>query len=466
MNDLVPTDPEAPRKKRRRTVRSRALLPVSTQRKNHARSDEHILALPPADEPNTPRHWRVGTFGVLDIGSTKMTCLIGRGESDGTLRVLGYGWRRSRGIRNGNIVDLKEAEQAIRATVGQAEDAADRRLDDIAVNLSCGHPESRLFNARMPIGGHEVSDADMGRVVAEGQSRAYTEGRTVIHTLPIGYAVDDTYGIIDPRGQVCEQLTARLHVVDAATAAVRTLDSVLMRSELKMTSLVSASLASGLSVLDADERELGATVVDMGGGTTSIAVFGEGMLRHTAFLPVGGLHVTRDLAGMLSTSLDEAERLKTKYGAAELSAEDSSELITLQKIGEETGILTTVSRARLVSAIRPRIEETLELVRDRLDDAGFGRTGRERVVLTGGASLLDGVGPMAARILDRPVRLGRPLGIVGLPEIGANSAGFSTASGLLAWAAGADRSFHDADAPDPRPNGMLKRLVHFIRGRA
>lgn len=318
MNDLVAIPPEAPQKKRRRSVKSRSLLPVSSRRNNHGRSEEHILSLPPADEPSIPRNWRVGVFGVLDIGSTKMTCLIGRGEADGTLRVLGYGWRRSRGIRNGNIVDLNEAEQAIRATVGQAEDAADRRLDHIAVNLSCGHPESHLFNARMPIGGREVSETDMGRVVAEGQARAYTEGRTVIHTLPVGYAVDDTTGIIDPRGQVCEQLTARLHVVDAATTAVRTLDSVLMRSELKLTNLVSASLASGLSVLDADERELGATVVDMGGGTTSIAVFGEGMLRYSAFLPVGGLHVTRDLAGMLSTSLDEAERLKTKYGAAEL----------------------------------------------------------------------------------------------------------------------------------------------------
>lgn len=217
-----------------------------------------------------------------------MTCLIGRGEADGSLRVLGHGWRRSRGIRNGAIVDLREAEQAIRATVGQAEDAADKRLDHVVVNLSCGQPESRLFNARMPIGGREVTEADMSRVIAEGQARAHTEGRTAIHTLPIGFAVDETQGILDPRGHLCDQLTARLHIVDAASTALRTLDSVMMRAELKMSGLVSAPFASGLSVLDEDERELGATVVEMGGGTTSLAVFGEGMLLHTAHLPVGG----------------------------------------------------------------------------------------------------------------------------------------------------------------------------------
>lgn len=464
MNDLVEADPPTS-KRRRRPSRSRALIPVGKERQPQGRADSDILSLPPADEPNGPRGWRTGIFGVLDIGSTKMTCLIGRGEADGSLRVLGYGWRRSRGIRNGAIVDLREAEQAIRATVGQAEEAADRRLDDITVNLSCGQPESRLFNARMPIGGREVMESDMDRVVAEGQARAHTEGRTVIHTLPIGYAVDETTGIVDPRGQVCEQLIARLHVVDAGTTAVRTLDSVLMHAELKMTNLVSSPFASGLSVLDEDERELGATVVEMGGGTTSLAVFGEGMLLHTAHLPVGGLHVTRDLAGMLSTSLENAERLKTMFGSAELSSEDGGDMLPLQMIGEDAASLTKVSRARLVSAIRPRVEETLELVRDRLDTAGFGRTGRERVVLTGGASLLEGIGPMAARILDRPIRLGRPLNISGLPEGAAASAGFSTASGLLAWAAGADRNFHDADSPEPRSNGILKRLVHFIRGR-
>ncbi|UYH51675.1 cell division protein FtsA [Candidatus Kirkpatrickella diaphorinae] len=436
----------------------------SIARKSSGRAESEILSLPPLDEPPPPRYVRPGVFGVLDIGSTKMTCLIGRAETNGMLRILGYGWRRSHGIRNGTVIDFAEAERAIRATVGQAEEAADRRLDEVTINLSCGQPTSNLYNARMPIGGREVTEADMERVVAEGQMRAVAEGRSVIHTMPIGFIVDDIGGLVDPRGQLCEQLTARLHVVDAASNALATLTSAVSRAELKVRNFVSAPFASGLAVLAEDERDLGATVIDMGGGTTSIAVFGEGALLHTSFIPVGGLHVTRDLAGYLSVSLDEAERLKTKYGAADVAIEDSRDTFPVQLIGERTGSLNRVSRARLVTAIRPRIEETLELVRDRLAEAGFGRASRERVVITGGASLLEGLGLTAARILNRPVRLGRPMHISGLPETGANAAGFATASGLLAWATGADANFKDAYSPEPRTQHALLRFIQRLRG--
>ncbi|CAI9121630.1 cell division protein FtsA [Brytella acorum] len=465
MNDLVVTTPDSPRRKRR-AGRGRSLIPIGGERHARERSEGDILSLPPPDTAPTPRHWKSGVFGALDIGSTKMTCLIGKGEADGSLRVLGYGWRRSRGIRNGAVIDIHEAEQAIRATVGQAEDAADKRLDNVIVNLSCGHPESHVFNARMPIGGREITDGDVARVVAEGQNRARTEGRSIIHTFPIGYSVDDTGGIIDPRAHLCDHLTARLHMIDAGTTALRTLDSVVSRAELKIGGLVSAPLASGLAVLEDDERELGATVVEMGGETTSLAVFGEGLLLHTAHIPVGGMHVTRDLARMLSTNIADAERLKTVYGSAELASEDETESLPIQMTGDHASAIARVSRAKLVSAIRPRIEETLELVRDRLDSAGLGRAGRGRVVLTGGASLLEGIGPMAARILERPVRLGRPLHITGLPEGTAASAGFSTAAGLLAWAAGADYAFRGAATPEMRSAGLLRRFVGFLRDRA
>jgi cell division protein FtsA len=452
------------RLRRRRGDRAtgRALVPVG-QREDAQGSG--ILPLPPPDEPATPRPWRSGVFGALDIGSTKMTCLIGRGEPDGSLRVLGYGWRRSRGVRGGAIVDLREAEAAIRATVGQAEEAAERSLDSVVVNLSCGQPESRIFSARMPIGGREVTDSDVSRAVGEAQARAYIEGRSIVHTMPLGFSVDETPGVLDPRGHLCEQLTARLHVVDTSSNALRTLEQVLARAELKLSGLVAAPFASGLAVLDDDERELGATIVELGGGTTSLAVFSESRLLHTAFLPVGGVHVTRDLGGMLSTSVDEAERLKTKYGAAELASQDDRDMITAQLMGDETSSLARISRAKLISVIRPRVEETLELVRDRLDGAGLGRAANGRVVLTGGASLLDGIGPMAARILNRPVRLGQPQRIQGLPEIAAASTGFATVSGLLAWAAGADRAYHDADMPERRNTGVLRRIVGFMRDR-
>ncbi|EHH68656.1 cell division protein FtsA [Gluconobacter morbifer] len=462
MTDLTSMS-DLPAFRRRRGLRGRSLIPVGGEREvSPNRPPREILPLPP-EESAHPKSWRPGIFGALDIGTTKMTCLIGRGESDGSIQVLGYGWRRSHGVRSGSIVDIREAEAAIRATVGQAEDSAERRMDSLVVNLSCGRPESRLIDARQPIGGREVTAGDVQRLIMEGQVLAWREGREVIHTLPIGYVVDSISGIADPVGHQCEQLATKLHVVDMNASALRTLDTVLQRSELKLDGLVSSPFASGVSVLAPEERELGVTVVEMGGGTTSLAVFCEGKLLHTAQIPVGGLHVTRDIAGVLSTSIETAERLKTMYGAAQMGSDDQREILSVPLIGDRSHRLARIPRSKVISVIQPRIEETLELVRHALDNAGLGRLANGRVVLTGGASLLEGIVPVATRILARPVRMGKPQNIFGLPETAAASAGFSTAAGLLAWAAGADREFGDISAPEPRPRGLLKRFVGFIR---
>ncbi|AHK70116.1 cell division protein FtsA [Gluconobacter oxydans] len=454
---------DLPAFRRRGGLRGRSLIPVGGERDVSVnRVPRDILPLPPED---TQRNisWRPGIFGALDIGTTKMTCLIGKGEPDGSIQVLGHGWRRSHGIRSGSIVDIREAEAAIRATVGQAEEAAERRMDSLVVNLSCGRPLSRLVDAQIPIGGREVTAGDVQRLIAEGQARAWMEGREVIHTLPIGYVVDSIPGIADPIGHQCEELATRMHVVDMNSSALRTLDAVLQHAELKLDGLVASPFASGVSVLAAEERELGVTVVEMGGGTTSLAVFCEGKLLHTAQIRVGGLHVTRDIAGVLSTSLETAERLKTMYGAAQMGSDDQREILSVPLIGENSDRLVRLQRSKVISVIQPRIEETLELVRQSLDNAGLGRLANGRVVLTGGASLLEGIVPVATRILGRPVRMGKPQNIYGLPETAAASAGFSTAAGLLAWAAGADRDFGDISIPEPKPRGLVKRLVGFIR---
>lgn len=422
-------------------------------------------ALVPATERAPTRRLRTGPFSVLDIGSTKIVCLIGRGEPDNTIRILGHGWRRSHGVRSGGIVDLREAESAIRAAVAQAEDMATERRDSIFVNLSCGHPESRHINARWPIGGREITKTDVSRIIAEARARALSEGRSAIHTLPLDYAVDDTQEVLDPRGHLCDLLSARLHVIDANTTALRNLEAVLSRVELKIEGMVSSPLASGLAVMNEDERNLGATVVDMGGGTTSIGVFGEGRLLHTATIPVGGLHITRDIAHGLSTSIDNAERLKTIHGSAELLAGDDHDPILVQLIGDNDHHYVKIPRAKIVSIIHPRVEETLEMVRDRLEMAAVGPASNGRVILTGGGSLLEGIGPMAARILNRQVRLGRPRRIVGLPENPATWPMFSTSAGLLAWAAGAADEMGEPDTRDARPDSLVRRFVDFIRDR-
>ncbi len=423
--------------------------------------------LPPATEPPAParpRGARSGPFGVLDIGSTKIMCLIGRMESDGALRVLGYGWCKSQGVRGGGITDLEEAEHAIRGAVADAENMADTQLRSVTANLSCGQPESRLFNVQWPVGGRAVGVQDIRRVVQEGRARAYVEGRETIHALPLAFAVDDTTGVADPRGLHCETLTARLHVLDATESALRNLSASIARADLDIGELVSAPLAAAQATLVEDERELGATLIDMGGGTTGIAVFAEGQLLHTAQLPVGGIHVTNDIARLLSTTLAHAERLKTLYGNAQASPDDEREMLPVPLVGEDEHHIAKVPRSMVVSIIRPRLEETFEMVKERIEGSGLARAPGARVVLTGGACQLAGAREMAARILGRQVRIGRPIGLRGLPDSVAGPAS-ATAAGLLAWAAGEGRGLTDIDFEAERPRGLLRRFIVFLRER-
>ncbi|MDD2794430.1 MAG: cell division protein FtsA [Acidocella sp.] len=407
---------------------------------------------------------RSGPFGVLDIGSSKIACLIGRAESDGRLRALGFGWQKSRGIKSGGIVDLEEAEKAIRAAVGAAEEAADMRLKSVYVNLSCGQPESRLFNVQWPVDGRAVTADDIKRVVREARARAAAEGRATIHALPLSFSTDETDGVLDPRGLFCDTLSAQLHVVDAGNTALRTLSACLSRCELDIAALVSAPLAAGLASLVGDERELGATVIDMGGGTTSMAVFSEGQVVHTAQIPLGGIHVTNDIARGFSTSVVHAERLKALFGNCQGSPDDERELLPVPQVGEDEHQIAKMPRSMLISVIRPRIEEIFELVKDRLETGGYGDAGGTRVVLTGGASQLGGVRELSAQILERNVRLGRPGGVIGLPN-SASAPNFATLVGLLAFAAGEGQTMQDINFENERGGGWFRGLVDFLKNR-
>ena len=427
----------------------------------HARaSAQPVLPEQPGPRARGPRP--SGPFGVLDIGTTKIVCLIGRIEGDGTPRVLGFGWQRGLGVRAGGIVDIEQAERAIRAAVGAAEEMADTRLRSVSVNLSCGQPESRLFNVRWPVGGRAVTEADVRRVLMEGRARAVSEGRHIVHALPLNFAADETLGVDDPRGLFCDTLSARLHVVDATHSALRTLQACLQRCDLGVGQLVSAPMAAGIATLVEDEKQLGATVLDMGGGTTGMAVFAEGQLLHTSQIPIGGQHVTNDIARLLSTPVAHAERLKTLYGSAQSSPDDEREMLPVKLVGEAEHQIAKVPRKAVVGIIIPRLEETFEMVRERLE--GFGAVAGQRVVLTGGASQLQGVREMAATILDRQVRVGKPASVRGLPEQ-ASGAAFATAVGLLFWAGGEGRAVMDIDLDAERPGGLLRRIVEFLRDR-
>lgn len=415
------------------------------------------------------RRARSGPFGVLDIGSTKIVAVVARIESDGVPRALGFGWQRARGVRDGSIVDLAEAEHAIRAAVAGAEEMADTLIRGCIVNLSCGQPASRTVNIQWPVGGRAVTEADIAAILAEAQRRTASEGREAVHSVPLGFSVDATGGVDDPRTMICDSLGAKLHVVDASQNALANLAQTLLRCELEAEELVSAPFAAGLATLVEDEQKLGAVVVDMGGGTTSLACFVEERLAHTAQLPVGGWHVTNDLARLLSTPISHAERLKTMHGGVMEAPEDRHDMLPIPLIGEDEDQIARVPREMVVRIIRPRLEETFELVRDRLEASGLPPELRKRVVLTGGASQLTGARELAARVLgarDVSVRIGRPKAVRGLPETASGPA-FAGVIGLLAWGAGEGRPMLDiapAAAAQAKP-GLFGKFMAWARAR-
>jgi cell division protein FtsA len=395
---------------------------------------------PPRMKPLSSR--KSAILSVLDVGTSKVVCLIARlapVEASETLRgrthkcrILGIGHQRSRGIKGGVVVDMEEAENAIRLAVDAAERMAGVQVESVIVNMTGGRLGSQLYNAKISIGGRPVSESDVHRVLEACSTRTARQGRAVLHSLPTGFSLDGTHGVREPRGMLGDELGADMHIASCDAAAARNLMLAVERCHLGIEAMVSTPYASGLSALVDDEAEMGTALIDMGGGTTSIGVFSGGSLTHVDAIAVGGNHITMDVARGLNARLSDAERLKTLYGSCITSASDERESITVSQVGDDGEHPSHMPKAQLVRIIRPRVEEILELVRDRLAAAGFAAHAGRRLVLTGGASQLTGLPEAAKRILSGQVRIGRPLGIQGLPESAKNPA-FSAAVGLLVY---------------------------------
>ncbi|GAB1582472.1 cell division protein FtsA [Phyllobacterium phragmitis] len=386
---------------------------------------------------------RVRLLTVLDVGSSKVSCVIARlkpreesaflpGRTH-RIEVLGIGHQKSRGVKSGVIVDLDAAEQSIRLAVDAAERMAGLTVDSLIVNISAGRLKSETFSASVSLGGHEIDRADIRRVLAAGAKQALAAERHLVHSLPVGYTLDGERGIRDPLGMLGDTLGVDMHVLTADAAPLRNLELCINRCHLSVEAIVATPYASGLSALVDDEAEMGAACIDMGGGTTTISVFAEGKFVHADAIAIGGNHVTMDVARGFSARMDDAERLKVMYGSALPSAADDRDLISVPPIGEDDrDVPNQYPRSVLTRIIRARVEETLELVRDRLNQSGLGHIVGKRVVLTGGASQLTGMPEVARRILARNVRIGRPLGVAGLPEA-AKGAAFAATIGLLIY---------------------------------
>ncbi len=385
---------------------------------------------------------RSGIVTVLDVGSSKVCCVVAKRKpcEDGKLlrgrshriHVIGIGHQKSEGVKSGVVIDLDRAEHAIRLAVDAAERMAGLTVDSLIVNMTAGRLKSESFAATINLGGHEAGEGDIKRVLAAGAKQALKAEREVVHSLPVGFSLDGERGVRDPRGMVGDALGVDMHVVTGDSAPMRNLELAINRSHLSVERMVATPYASGLAALVDDELEMGAACIDMGGGTTTISVFNEGKFIHADAIAIGGNHVTLDLAKGLSTSISAAERLKVMHGSALPGSADDRDLVSVQPIGDESDVAQQVPRAMMTRIIRARVEETLELLRERINKSGYGGLVGKRVVLTGGASQLAGLPEAARRILGRNVRIGRPLGVAGLPEA-AKGPAFSVPVGLLIY---------------------------------
>ncbi|MSO75851.1 MAG: cell division protein FtsA [Alphaproteobacteria bacterium] len=404
-----------------------------------------------------------GVIAALDVGSTKCCCFIAQADGGGHLRVIGIGYQESKGVRGGLIVDMDAAEATIVNTVSAAEQMAGETVRHVVLNVTSGRPLSQSIHVEVEIASPEVADNDVRRALAQGRSLCDPNDRELLHFIPLGYTLDGNRGIRDPRGMFGRRLGVDMHVITADSGPVRNLATCAARGHLDIDAFVVSPYAAGLSTLVEDETDLGVTLIDLGGGSTSIAVFYDGSVIFTDSLPIGGGHVTSDVARGLSTPLPHAERLKTLYGSCLSQQSDQRDVIDVPPIGEDDPASANhVPKSILVGIIQPRIEETLELVRQRLEASGFDRVAGRRVVLTGGASQLQGLRELAQLVLDKQVRMGRPVRVTGLADAVSGPA-FATCAGLLAYAHQNRAELPSQSFMRPEQTGMLGRVGSWLR---
>src|SRR5215813_1509942 len=385
---------------------------------------------------------RTALVASLDVGTSKIACLIARLKpcppSDAfrgrthAVELIGYSQIQARGMKAGAVVDLAECEQAVRQAVSLAERMAKVRVESVLLSVSGGRPMGQLIEAASDIRNGAVTPGDVSRITSAGMRHATGAGRTVLHALPVSYALDGVKGIRDPRGMVARQFGIDMNVVTADATVARNLMLVVERCHINVEAMAASPYVASLSVLTDDEADLGAAVVEMGAGTTTLAVYSGGRFVHAAGFAVGGHHITMDLARGLSATIADAERIKTLYGTVITGGSDSRELMSVPTAGDEQDLPQIVSRATIANIVKHRAEEVFEMIRDKLKDSPFASEPNGRVVLSGGASQLTGLVELGTQILGRPVRVGRPLGFGRLPNEAKNAA-FAVPAGLLVY---------------------------------
>ena len=383
-------------------------------------SNQHAAALPRATEWAGLWGWLSARFGrrspdpeltvALDIGTSKIAVLVARRDDDGELTLEGFGSARSRGLKAGKVVNIEQTVESIHRAVSEAESMADCSIASVNVSIASSHVRSLNASGAIPVRESEITPAVVERVIDAASAVKLTDDQRILHVLPQEYAIDDQYGIVAPLGMSGVRLDAKVHLVLVGASAWHNLVRCVQRCGLRVEHLVLEQLASGNAVLMPDETDLGVCLIDIGGGTSDLAVHHHGGIRHTATIPIAGDHVNRDIAVACSTRVEDAEQIKIEHGSAAHAPDGEERAIEVPGLGGRppAQLQSTV----LVDIIRARYGELFELVNDELRRSGwYDCIEGAGLVLTGGGAMLDGLDQLAEEIFNRPVRVGGAHGV-------------------------------------------------------
>ena len=393
----------------------------------------------------------------LDIGTSKVAAIVGEITPDGEIEIIGIGSHRSRGLKKGVVVNIESTVQSIQRAIEEAELMAGCHIDEVYAGIAGSHVRSLNSHGIVAIRDREVFPQDIERVIDAAQAVAIPADQKVLHILPQEYLVDNQEGVREPLGMSGVRLEAKVHLVTCAVNAAQNVEKCIERCGLKVKDVILEQLASSYAVLSDDERELGVCLVDIGGGTTDIAVFTDGAIRHTAVIPIAGDQVTNDIAMALRTPTQNAEEIKIKYACALTQLARADETIKVPGVGDKPP--KELSRQALAEVVEPRYDELFTLVQAELRRSGFEDLIAAGIVLTGGSSKMEGVIELAEEIFHMPVSLGTPKHVTGLKDIVRNPI-YATGVGLLLY--GKQREEETRGRGKGKSFGVVKRLKSFI----
>ncbi|GJM07752.1 MAG: cell division protein FtsA [Lysobacteraceae bacterium] len=409
--------------------------------------------------PSSDRPLVVG----LDIGTSKIVAVVGEltGDDEQPVEIVGIGTHASRGLKRGVVVDIESTVQSIQRAIEEAELMAGCEIQAVHAGIAGNHIQSFNSHGIVAIRDHEVADSDVERVLDAARAVPIPADQKILHVVPQEYVIDGQDGIRQPIGMSGVRLEARVHVVACAQSAAQNLSKCIARCGLQVDSLILQQLASSHAVLNEDEKDLGVCLVDIGAGTTDIAVFTGGAIRHTAVIPIAGDQVTNDIAIALRTPTQYAEEIKVKYACALTQLARAEESIEVPSVGDRPP--RRLARQNLAEVVEPRYEELFSLVQSELRRSGFEDLAAAGVVLTGGAAKMEGVSELAEEVFHVPVRIGTPQHVTGLSDVVSNQV-HATSVGLLLYACRAD----GRTAPGVATTGGLAsawgRIQSWFRG--